>query len=245
MKYKIVTVVGALIFSFAFASFEEIAGSTYAETKPFSRLENETSKTFKEEAADLYKTFISKNPSMPSSHAFERALTGYKKLEGEGKISNPLLTIVDFNLSSKKKRMWILNMETQAVLFNTYVAHGRNTGGEFATKFSNRESSHQSSLGFYLTGETYYGGNGLSLKMDGLEKGINSNARKRYIVIHGADYAEPEFIKRYGRLGRSYGCPSVPNKIAKELINIIKGESVVYINKDNQNYIEKSTFLNV
>lgn len=245
MRYKIVTVVGALIFSFAFTSSEEIAGSTYAETTPLPELERENKKSFKEEAADLYKSFSSKNTSMPASEAFERALTGYKKLEAQGRISNPLLTIVDFNLSSKKKRMWILNMETQSVLFNTYVAHGRNTGGEFATKFSNRESSHQSSLGFYLTGETYYGGNGLSLKMDGLEKGINSNARKRYIVIHGADYAEPEFIKRYGRLGRSYGCPSVPNKIAKELIHKIKGESVVYIHKDSNNYLEKSTFLSV
>lgn len=244
MRYRIVTVVGALIFSFAFTSTDEIAGSTIAENSSIPELEIDSKKSFKEEAADLYSSFSKKNPSMPAISAFENGLKGYKKLEAQGKISNQLLTIVDFNLSSKKKRMWILDMENQKVLYNTYTAHGRNTGGEFASKFSNKENSHQSSLGFYMTAETYYGGNGLSLRMDGMEKGINSNARKRYIVIHGADYAEPEFIKRYGRLGRSYGCPSVPNRIAKELINRIKGESVVYIHKDNNNYQKTSILLN-
>lgn len=137
-----------------------------------------------------------------------------------------------------------MNMETKKVLFNTYVSHGKNTGGEFANKFSNTVNSLQSSLGFYVTAETYYGKNGLSLFIDGMEKGFNSNARKRYVVIHGADYAEPNFIDRIGRLGRSYGCPAVPNTIAKEVIDTIKEESVVYIHKNNKEYLEKSTLLN-
>lgn len=141
--------------------------------------------------------------------------------------------------------MWILNMDTKEVVFNTYVAHGRNTGGEFANQFSNQVNSHQSSLGFYVTGETYYGKNGLSLFIDGMEKKFNSKARERYVVIHGADYAEPEFINRYGRLGRSYGCPAVPNNIANDLIHKIKGKSVVFIHKSNEDYLKNSAFLNV
>ena len=182
---------------------------------------------------------------MPQLQVFEKAISGYMKLDEAEKISNHLLTVIDFNLSSTKKRMWILDMDTNEVVYNTYVAHGQGTGGEFATKFSNTPNSHQSSLGFYVTGETYYGKNGLSLFIDGMEKGFNSNARKRYVVIHGADYAEPEFINRIGRLGRSYGCPAVPNKIAKDLIHKIKGKSVVYIHKDNKKYLENSDFLNV
>lgn len=137
-----------------------------------------------------------------------------------------------------------MDMENKEVLFHTYVSHGQNTGEEFANKFSNIENSLQSSLGFYVTAETYYGKNGLSLFIDGQEKEFNSNARKRYVVIHGADYAEPSFINKLGRLGRSYGCPAVPNTIAKEVIGAIKGESVVYIHKDDKNYLQRSALLN-
>ena len=241
MKYRILTVVGVLIFSFAFSSTDEINNIKDSNVAPNLAVEPEVKKTFKEEIADMYQAFNLKNASMPNLLVFEKAIAGYTKLEEAGKVSNPLLTVIDFNLSSKKKRMWILNMETQEVVFNTFVAHGKNTGLEFAKKFSNKVNSHQSSLGFYVTGETYYGKNGLSLFIDGMEKGFNSKARERYVVIHGADYAEPEFIKRYGRLGRSYGCPAVPNKIAKKLINTIKGESVVYIHKDDDTYQQKST----
>lgn len=245
MKYRILTVVGVLIFSFAFSSSAEINNSKGSEIIPEIPVEKEIKKSFKEEVADLYESFSLKNSTMPQLQVFEKAISGYMKLDEAEKISNHLLTVIDFNLSSTKKRMWILDMDTNEVVYNTYVAHGQGTGGEFATKFSNTPNSHQSSLGFYVTGETYYGKNGLSLFIDGMEKGFNSNARKRYVVIHGADYAEPEFINRIGRLGRSYGCPAVPNKIAKDLIHKIKGKSVVYIHKDNKKYLENSDFLNV
>ncbi|MEO2128452.1 MAG: murein L,D-transpeptidase catalytic domain family protein [Christiangramia sp.] len=241
MKYRVLTVLGVLVFSFAFHNADAINSKTSIKPAPVA---TETEPTFEARVADLYDSFSLKNSSMPNMLAFERAFKGYSKLKEEGKVQNNLLTIVDFDLSSTKKRMWILDMDSHTVLFNTYVAHGQGTGGEFAKNFSNIENSHQSSLGFYMTGATYYGGNGLSLYMDGMEKQFNSNARKRYIVIHGADYAEPSFIQRVGRLGRSYGCPAVPNKIAKNLINTIKGQSVVYIHKSNQNYLQNSTFLN-
>jgi len=245
MKYRILTVVGVLIFSFAFSSTTEINNSRNSKVAPELSVELKVKKTFEEKIADLYESFSLNNSTMPTLSVFEKAINGYTKLEEAGKVSNPLLTLIDFDLSSKKKRMWILNMDTKKVVFNTYVAHGKNTGVEFADNFSNRVNSHQSSLGFYVTGETYYGKNGLSLFIDGMEKDFNSKARERYVVIHGADYAEPEFIKRVGRLGRSYGCPAVPNKIAKELIHKIKGKSVVYIHKSNKNYLANSNFLNV
>ncbi len=244
MNYRILTVVGVLLFSFAFSSADAINPKVDSETAPKLSIESEAEKSFAEKTAALYDNFLSNNLSMPKLSVFEKAILGYKKLEEQGKVSNRLLTIIDFDIASSEKRMWILNMETQEVVFNTFVAHGRNTGLKFAKKFSNKVNSHQSSLGFYVTGETYYGKNGLSLFIDGMEKEFNSNARKRYVVIHGADYAEPEFVKRNGRLGRSYGCPAVPNKIAKELINTIKGESVVYIHKNDDNYLTKSNFIN-
>lgn len=245
MKYRILTVVGVLIFSFAFSSTAEIDNSKDSEVTVNPTDGPTEEKADKAKVAELYNSFLNNNASMPNQTVFEKAITGYTKLEEEGKVSNSLLTVIDFNLSSKKKRMWILNMDTKEVIFNTYVAHGKNTGVEFAKNFSNTPESHKSSLGFYVTGETYYGKNGLSLFIDGMEKKFNSNARDRYVVIHGADYAEPEFINRVGRLGRSYGCPAVPNKIAKELINKIKGKSVVYIHKNDKNYLENSELLNV
>ena len=245
MKYRILTVVGVLIFSFAFSSTSEINKSKNFEITENLRVEVESKKSFEENVLELYDSFAVKNSTMPQLPVFEKAISGYLKLDEAGKVSNPLLTVIDFNLSSTKKRMWILNMDTKEVVFNTYVAHGRNTGLEFAENFSNKQNSHQSSLGFYVTGETYYGKNGLSLFIDGMEKEFNSNARARYVVIHGADYAEPSFIKRAGRLGRSYGCPAVPNKIAKELIQRIKGKSVVYIHKNDENYFANSDYLDV
>lgn len=242
--YRILTVVGVLIFSFAFTSAAEINDVEESKEAKEIKIEKKTDLTFEEKTLKLYESFSLRNKTMPQLPVFENAILGYQKLEKAGKVSNPLLTVIDFNLSSNKKRMWILNMDTQEVVFNTFVAHGKNTGLEFAKNFSNKVNSLQSSLGFYVTGETYHGKNGLSLFIDGMEEGFNTNARKRYVVIHGADYAEPEFINRLGRLGRSYGCPAVPNKIAKELIHTIKGKSVVYIHKSDKNYQQNSKLIN-
>lgn len=200
--------------------------------------------TADEEINLLYKTFSDNNVSMPSLISFKSALTGYAKLVDEGKIKNELLTIVDFSLSSDKKRMWILDMTTNEVLYHTYVAHGRNTGGKMATKFSNKSNSFQSSLGFYVTAETYYGKNGLSLFIDGMEEGINSNARNRYVVMHGAAYANPDFIEKTGRLGRSLGCPAIPQALTKEVIELIKGESALFIYHPNKEYAKNSKYVN-
>lgn len=246
MIKKLITLTAILIFSFAFTTTDfpkhkpEITSAN--SNKDFALAET-LSEENSSKTENIYNEFSSNNSNMPELSVFEKAMNGYAKLQKKGLVKNQLLTVVDFGLSSKKKRMWIMDMTTKMVIFHTYVSHGKNTGAEFATNFSNTVNSLQSSLGFYVTGETYHGQNGLSLFIDGQEKGFNTNARKRYVVIHGADYAEPSFIDRIGYLGRSYGCPAVPNTIAKDLIETIKGESVVYIHKEDENYLENSALI--
>ena len=247
MRNKILLLAAFVTISFAFTTNY---GSTMTSKEKEEILAPKNSEETKaplsadEEMEQLYKTFLENNTSMPSLVPFKNALTGYAKLVDEDKIKKELLTIVDFSLSSAEKRMWILDMNTNKVLYHTYVAHGRNTGGKMATKFSNKTSSFQSSLGFYVTAETYYGKNGLSLFIDGMEEGFNSNARSRYVVMHGASYANPSFIKRTGRLGRSLGCPAIPEALTKEVINLIKGQSALFIYHTNKNYAQNSTYLN-
>lgn len=191
----------------------------------------------------LYGIFNKQNDSMPQLKSFSDAIKGYSKLKAQGKIKNETLTIIDFSLSSTAKRLWVLDMKANKVLFNTVVAHGRNTGGEFATRFSNTNNSNQSSLGFYITDNTYYGKNGLSLFLDGQEKGFNDNARKRYVVIHGAKYSNPDFAKRNGRLGRSLGCPAVPTAVNTAIIKTIKNKSCLFIYHPNKNYHANSKLI--
>lgn len=172
--------------------------------------------------------------------AFDAAYTGYKKLNSN---NNPLLTVIDFSLPSTEKRMYVLDLAANEVLFVTHVAHGRNSGGNYATSFSNRHGSYQSSLGFYRTANTYNGGNGYSLVLDGLEKGINDNAKPRAVVIHGADYCSEEFINSAGRLGRSFGCPALPRALNRPIIDTIKEGSLLFIYADQTNYFAQSEVL--
>lgn len=243
MINKMLIMAAFLTVSFAFTTSNLTAKSApKADVK--TEKTSEVALTAEEKISKLYEDFSALNITMPSEDAFLKGMTGYNKLQAENRIKNELLTIVDFNLPSTEKRMWILDMNTKKVLYNTYVAHGQGTGGNLATKFSNISNSHQSSLGFYVTAETYYGKNGLSLFIDGMEKGFNSNARNRYVVIHGADYATKNFINNRGRLGRSYGCPAVPTKLSKEIINTIKGKSILFIYSENEDYLNKSKYLN-
>ena len=201
--------------------------------------------TWEEEINLLYDAFSKANESeMPSIDSFADGIKGYEQLRENGELKKELLTLIDFSLPSTEKRLWVLDMENNEVLFHTYVSHGRNTGGKMATKFSNENESFQSSLGFYVTAETYYGKNGLSLFLDGKEEGFNDNARSRYVVMHGADYSNPDFITRTGRLGRSLGCPAVPEAEAKDIIGTIKGKSVLFIYHTDPVYQEHSDFLN-
>jgi hypothetical protein len=169
---------------------------------------------------------------------FEKALTGFVNLKSNHHLNNnkEILTVVDFTKSSKEKRMWIIDLKNNKILLNTYVAHGRGSGDDMATTFSNISESHQSSLGFYVTNETYQGKHGLSLKLDGFDKGINHLARARAIVVHGADYVSEQFISQHGRLGRSHGCPAVPAELNKTVIDLIKDKTCLFINGNSNNY---------
>ena len=176
--------------------------------------------------------------------AFENALKGWDKLKQEGRLENEsVITIADFSQSSNKKRLYVLDVENYKVLFNTLVAHGRNSGREWATQFSNKLSSFQSSPGFYVTGNTYKGEHGYSLRLEGEEKGINDNAYSRAIVMHGAPYVNEKYIKAKGYIGRSLGCPAIPQKVYKPIIEKIKNGTCLFLYSPSDYYISHSTFL--
>ena len=177
--------------------------------------------------------------------AFNYAYTGYKKLEEEGKLNKEgLITICDLSQSSRRKRLYLIDLNECKLLLNTYVAHGKNSGGEYAKKFSNRPESRQSSLGFYRTKKTYYGGHGLALTLSGLEPGFNDKAERRKIVLHGSLYIGDNY-RRWGKyMGRSFGCPAVPMKQSKILINTIKDGSCLFIYHPSKNYLSGSKILN-
>ena len=178
-----------------------------------------------------------------SAEAFKEAITGYQNLRNAGTVLNNILSIVDFSLPSYKKRLFVLDMENGKLLFNTLVAHGRNSGQLYATRFSNRNRSFESSLGFYLTGETYFGQNGYSLRLLGMEQGFNDNAYSRGIVIHPAEYVNDEISKTYGRLGRSEGCPAIPSDIHRSVIETIKNGTCFFVYGKDKRYASRSKLL--
>ncbi len=184
---------------------------------------------FEAEVVKIYSTLKNNNLTLPKLESFKKALQGFYELKDKGLIKKDILTLIDFSLSSNSKRLWVIDLSTNTVLFNSLVAHGKNTGEEFATRFSNASESFKSSLGFYATGEIYNGKHGMSLKLDGLEKGVNDNARSRGVVMHAADYVSNFFIKAHKRLGRSQGCPALPEELTQEIINTIKNKSCLYI----------------
>ncbi|MDR2921327.1 MAG: murein L,D-transpeptidase catalytic domain family protein [Tannerella sp.] len=172
--------------------------------------------------------------------AFEQAVAGYNKIQGRKK---DVLTLIDFTKPSTEERLFVLDMKNQKILFSSHVSHGRNSGDNYATSFSNKSGSYKSSLGFYLTENTYQGKNGYSLILNGLEKNINDKAKERAIVMHGAPYANPSVINSSGRLGRSLGCPALPLAVSKTIIDVIKGGSLLYIYANNEDYLAQSTIL--
>lgn len=177
----------------------------------------------------IYNDLDANSFAMPNFDCFNTALTGFQMLKEKGLVTKNILTLVDFSMSSNAKRLWVIDLDKSKVLFQTLVAHGRNTGEEFARDFSNQAESFKSSIGFYATGEIYNGKHGLSMKLDGLEKGLNDNARGRAVVMHGADYVSESFIRQNKRLGRSQGCPAVPVEMNEKIINVIKNKSCLFI----------------
>jgi len=178
-----------------------------------------------------------------SREAWKKGMVGYIHLLIKGRLENPrYLTITDFTKPSTEERLWVIDLMEWEVAFHSLVAHGRNSGGLVATKFSNTPESYQSSLGFYVTGETYRGKFDYALRLDGVEKS-NSLARERGIVVHGAHYANPEFAKSNGMLGRSLGCPAVPQKLAKEFIDLVKEGTCFFIYAEDPVYLRTSSLI--
>ena len=195
------------------------------------------SKYFEDYSSDLYKKLNDKELSYT---AFQTALKGFISLQSKNQLNNEqYLTIIDMSISANKNRFFLIDLNNKSIIHKSIVAHGRNSGGEFAKIFSNKIGSFKSSIGFYKTAETYNGKHGLSLRLDGLENS-NSNARKRAIVIHAADYVSDVFINKNGRLGRSLGCPSLPLKNYSKIIDNIKNGSVLFIYYPNQEYLQSS-----
>ena len=172
------------------------------------------------------------------------AYKGQQQLAEQGLLENEdIVAVADFSQSSSKKRLYIIDTKNYRILYNTYVAHGKNTGLSYAERFSNVPESLQSSLGFYKTKGTYFGKHGLSLKLEGLENGFNDKAEERAIVMHGAEYIGTHRLGS-AYMGRSFGCPAVPQEQSKEIIQMLKGGSCLFIYHPTQKYLNNSKILN-
>ena len=208
-------------------------------TKPVAFAENKVV-TFEEKTEALYNEIEVGKYTLPNLETFTKAFEGYIALENQGKVKNNVLTIVDFSFSSTKERMWVIDMTNKKVILQTLVSHGMNSGTEYAKSFSNENESFKSSLGFFITGETYTGKHGISLKLDGQEYGLNDKARERDVVVHGADYVSKYLAHKQGYIGRSQGCPAVSPAVASKLIQTIKNQSVLFIYHPTRMYANKS-----
>jgi len=188
--------------------------------------------------------YASLNDSSINPEAFKLGVIGHQSLIRKGIVSKDnLITVIDYTLPSSEKRFYVIDLISKSIVFKTLVAHGRNSGELYASQFSNRPQSHQSALGFYITGSPYYGGQGFSLLMNGVDTGFNENARKRSIVIHGADYVTHKYIERNGRLGRSFGCPALPPDQNESVIDLIKDGSVIFSYYPDDQYFSNSRVL--
>ncbi|HUB59504.1 MAG TPA: murein L,D-transpeptidase catalytic domain family protein [Puia sp.] len=180
-----------------------------------------------------------------SETAFEFAWRGYHNLVKKGSIrKKSVLSIADFSQSSSEKRMYVIDIRHRRLLYRTYVAHGQNSGAEYAETFSNEPESFMSSLGFYITKTTYVGKNGLSLRLDGVDDGYNDKAMMRNIVLHGCSYVGERYLESFGSTGTSLGCPAVPAAISSRIIRAVKGGSCLFIYHPTQEYLDHSVVIN-
>lgn len=180
-----------------------------------------------------------------SRTAFEYAWTGYYKLKKKGLLRRTnVLSIADFSQSSSNQRLYVIDVRNRRLLYRTFVAHGINSGQEYANAFSNKMESCKSSLGFYVTSSTYYGFNGLSLRIHGMDKGFNDNAARRAIVIHGATYVSERILHKYGVMGTTFGCPAIPDEMSTQIIPVVKGGSCFFIYYPSRKYLAHSPVLN-
>jgi len=189
-------------------------------------------------------SFSSEELGTIDTGVFDLALSAASCAVKSGAVGQPrTLTVIDYSKPSSEQRLWVYDLRTRELLYQELVAHGQGTGANLAKQFSNKPDSHQTSLGLFVTDETYVGRNGYSLRLDGLDKGVNDRARERAIVMHGAPYVSPEFVKANGRLGRSHGCPAVSDAVARKLIDRVKGGGLVFAYYPDPEFLKTSKYL--
>jgi hypothetical protein len=232
---------GLLLFALWLACAQENAQDTNGRSLPE---ETDGAEAFRRGIGELHAQIGLQG--VMDEHIFELAMIGYLNLKRDQLLrSDTLLTIVDYRKTSKEKRLYVVDLKRRQLRYHTLVAHGKGSGASDATRFSNTPGSKTSSLGFFLTGEPYFGVHGYSLKLKGLEESINDNAEARSIVIHGAAYVSEGFIERYGRLGRSWGCPALPVDQTREIIDAIKGGSCLFVYGDDPSYLAQTRMLDL
>jgi hypothetical protein len=176
--------------------------------------------------------------------ALRHALAAMQCAVNNGSEPAQRLAVIDYSLPSSQRRLWLFDLKARRLLLNDFVAHGRQSGENFANRFSNEEGSHQSSLGLFRTAESYQGKHGYSLRMDGLEQGINDRARERAIVIHAANYVNPGLVRSQGRIGRSLGCPALRPQVARMVIDKLKGGQFMFAWYPDKQWLQSSAYLN-
>lgn len=200
---------------------------------------------FEDSIQNLYNTIGLESYNL-SYTVFRYGMIGYFSLKQDGKLGDKkMISIIDFTKPGSEKRFYTIDLEKLEVKYHTYVSHGKNTGWNTAESFSNVVHSNASSLGFYITAETYIGSKGYSLKLDGQDKGYNDNMRARAVVMHEADYVSEGWIKKYGRLGRSQGCPALPKEMSKKVIDSIKHHTLIFAYSGNETFLNASSHLNL
>jgi len=192
---------------------------------------------------ELYAALAAKAPDL-SRTVLKTALKATQCAISQGTAEPRRLAIIDYSLPSTEKRLWIFDLQRRSLLLQELVAHGKNSGEVTATAFSNTLGSYQSSIGLFLGEETYSGKHGYSLRLDGLEPGVNDLARERAIVIHGADYVDTSWINEHGRIGRSLGCPAVPREVADHVVDSLKGGQLIFTYYPDQEWLSSSPYLN-
>ena len=175
---------------------------------------------------------------------FDMALNAASCAVKSGAAAAPsTLTVIDYSKPSTERRLWVFDLKSRELVYEELVAHGQGSGANMATQFSNENETHQTSLGLFKTDTTYVGKNGYSLRLDGLDKGINDRARERAIVMHGAPYVSKEFVKKTGRLGRSWGCPAISDEVAKQIIDRVKGGGLIFAYYPDKEWLKTSKYV--
>ena len=230
MRHKLINVLGTAILCLVTLPFNTVEGSVGAAPARATRLERlETGASSAGVSADVLRL----------------ALGAVNCATTSGDIKSPrTLTLIDYSRPSVEPRLWVFDLTTGELLFRELVAHGRNTGENLAKRFSDEMNSRQSSLGLFVTADTYVGSNGYSLRLDGLEPGFNGRARDRAIVMHGAAYVDGALATTQGRIGRSWGCPALREAVARNVIDTIRGGGVIFSYYPDADWLKTSRFLN-